>query len=132
MTAKNGRWKSRRVDLRVLGTAGSLVTLLAGCSNAKFERNVYKSETDCGLDYALSVCTQQGMRQADRFLGPAYRVVNGRPSACNSRDPGAGPLSTRRLGVEPSLRGGFGCSRRSGWSSSNRNNNSSYRWSSGG
>ncbi len=132
MTQRSSRWRSRSVNLRVLGTAGSLVTLLAGCSNATYERNVYKDDTDCGLDYPLSICSQQGTRDGNRYLGPVYRVVDGRPSSCNSRDPGPGPISSRRIGVEPALRGGFGCSRRSGWSRSTRNNSSGYRWSSGG
>lgn len=132
MTNCSSRWRSRSVNLRVLGSAGSLVTLLAGCSNANYERNVYKNESDCGLDYPLSVCVSQGSRESSRFLGPVYRVVNGRPSSCDSRDPGAGSLITPRIGVEPALRGGFGCSRRSGWSRSTRNNSSGYRWSSGG
>lgn len=132
MMRRSSRWRSRSVNLKVLGTAGSLVTLLAGCSNATYERNVYKDEADCGLDYALSVCSQQGVRESDRFLGPAYRVVNGRASACNSRDPGPGSVFSRRVETVPALRGGFGCSRRTGWSRSSRNTNSGYRWSSGG
>ncbi len=132
MTAMPSRWKSRTVDLRVLGTAGSLVTLLAGCSNATYERNVYQSEADCGGDYALSVCARQGLQQSDRFLGPVYRVVNGRPTSCDARDPGAGPNTSRRIGVTQALRGGFGC-RSSGMGHSGyRNTTSGYRWTSGG
>lgn len=129
MTGKASRWRSRSVDLRLLGTAGSLVTLLAGCSDGSHQRNVYNNETDCGLDYPLSTCTQRGYSQGNRFFGPVYRVVNGIPKACNSQDPGGGLAPTHRVSVEP-VRGGFSCSRRSWWRSSG--NNSGHRWTSGG
>lgn len=109
------RWRSRSVDLRLLGTAGSLVTLLAGCSSGTYHRNVYNSGADCAADYSLSICNQHGSPQSDRFLGPMYRMLNGRGASCDSRDPGPGPLASRRVGVEPVVRGGFACrnSRRS-------------------
>lgn len=125
------RWKSRSVDLRLLGTAGSLVTLLAGCSNASHHRNVYKGVEDCAADYTTSTCHQSGTQRADRFLGPVFRMVGGRPSSCDSRDPGAGTLATRRIGTEQVTRGGFAC-RRSSTGSHYRNTNSGYRWTSGG
>jgi uncharacterized protein YgiB involved in biofilm formation len=125
------RWKSSAVDLRLLGTAGSLVTLLAGCSNATHHRNVYKGVEDCAADYTTSTCQSSGSQLTDRFLGPVYRMVRGRPSSCNSQDPGAGLLATRRIGVEQVVRGGFAC-RRSSSSRSSYRNNSGYRWSSGG
>ena len=131
MTCKPGRWKSRSVDLRVLGTAGSLVTLLAGCSGGSNQRNVYNSEADCGLDYALSVCTTRGYARGGQFFGPVYRVVKGVPQSCNSQDPGPGSLPTHRVSIEP-VRGGLGCSRRSSWRSGSGSSNSGYRWSSGG
>jgi hypothetical protein len=131
MSAKGAahmRWRSSVVDLKLLGTAGSLVTLLAGCSNATHHRNVYKDIEDCVSDYSTATFHQYGTQQTNRFLGPVYRMANGRPSACNGQDPGAGRLGTRRIGTEQVVRGGFACRR----GSSYRNSNRGSRWSSGG
>jgi len=124
------RWRSRAVDLRLLGTAGSLMTLLAGCSGATYQRNVYKDTSGCTADYSATVCVQQGQQMADRFLGPTYRVKSGQPSPCTSRDPGAGSFMSRRIGVEPTVRGGFACDRSS--SRRRRYTTSGRSWSFGG
>jgi hypothetical protein len=129
MSAACSRWRSRRVDLRVLGTAGSLATLLAGCSNATMERNVYKDATDCASDYSAATCAKLGIPRADRFVGPVYRVVAGRPQPCRSSDPGPGRFPSNRIGIEPAGRFGFGtsCSSRT-----RSGGGSGYRWHSGG
>lgn len=113
MTLPRSRWRSRSVDLRLLGTAGSLMTLLAGCSSATFQRNVYRSVEDCAADYNQTTCHSRGQQLVNRFLGPVYRLVAGRPSSCNSSDPGAGTFASRRIGIEPVTRGGFGTACRS-------------------
>lgn len=118
MSRDGSRWRSRAVDLALLGTAGSLMTLLAGCSggttySSDYHRNVYASAQDCARDYGAGVCASKGTHRSDRFLGPAYRMISGRASACHSSDPGPGrALASARLTIE---RGGFGpsCSRRS-------------------
>ncbi len=122
MIEERPRWRSKAVNLVVLGTAGSLATLLSGCSSdsGTYHRNVYKNHADCVFDYRGSVCSTEVLATGPKVLGPAYRMVNGQPSACNGRDPGAGPSwNARRIGVEPA-RGGFGCRRSSSASSSGR------------
>lgn len=114
------RWRSRAVNLVLLGTAGSLATLLGGCSGSTtysndYHRNVYASAADCARDYSPSQCTSGSTGGVSRVLGPTYRVVGGLPSACATGDPGPGRLSgglaSPRTGIE---RGGFGpsCGRR--------------------
>lgn len=113
------RRRSRSVDLAILGTAGGAMSMLGGCSPASYQRNVYRSLADCAADYSMAVCSANGHQGAGTFLGPVYRIVNGRPSACRSGDPGGGPvLSSLRTGVHPVSRGGFGTSCRSSSSSS--------------
>ncbi|MDX2158722.1 MAG: hypothetical protein SFW09_19645 [Hyphomicrobiaceae bacterium] len=119
MSTRRPRWRSRGVDLVLLGTAGSLATLLTGCSGNSssysndYHRNVYGSAADCAADYGETLCVQKGEPQlGSRYLGPAFRMVAGRPSACHSSDPGPGrALNSPRIDIQ---RGGFGpkCSRR--------------------
>lgn len=127
MSARLTRWRSRAVDLVLLGTAGSLATLLGGCSgsgmtySSDYHRNVYASTADCARDYTLAQCTSETSAGRTRVIGPTYRVVAGLPVPCASGDAGAGRLSAAlaspRTGIE---RGGFGprCGRRSYTSSS--------------
>ena len=135
MTTRRSRWRSRAVNLRLLGTAGSLVTLLAGCSNATQQRNVYRDSTDCAADYSSAICAQHGfLRSIDRFFGPVYRMVSGRHTPCKSTEPGPGPaFGTRRTGVEPVSRFGFGasCSSRTSGTRSGGGSRHSF-WSGGG
>lgn len=117
------RRRSRAVKLTLVGGTGSLAALLAGCSggNQTWHRNVYKSLDDCASDYSRVICASDGQAQRAAFLGPVYRMVNGRPSACRSSDRGAGPAwNSRRTGVESVVRGGFGtsCPSRGRWWSS--------------
>ncbi len=121
MNVRRPRWRSEGVNLMLLGTAGSLMTLLAGCSGGNttwsndHHRNVYASEADCTADYAAAVCTAKGETRGNRFLGPGYRVIAGRPSPCAASDPGPGrAIASPKVGVE---RGGFGPRCRSGRSS---------------
>lgn len=122
MSAEAPRWRSRAVNLVLLGTAGSLATMLGGCSGGSgmtysndYHRNVYASAADCARDYSPLQCSAEGTPNRPRVLGPAYRMVAGLPSACATGDPGPGRLSSGlaspRTGIE---RGGFGpsCSRR--------------------
>lgn len=117
MSGETTRWRSRAVNLVLLGTAGSLATLLGGCSSGTtwsndYHRNVYASAADCAADYGSAVCSSKGTQQDKRFLGPAYRMIGGIASACGSGDPGPGKgLASPRTSIE---RGGFGpsCSRR--------------------
>ncbi|MGE0699576.1 MAG: hypothetical protein AB7O57_10805 [Hyphomicrobiaceae bacterium] len=124
------RWRSKAVDLVLLGTAGSLASLLGGCSGSgpsttysnDYHRNVYASAADCARDYGAAVCAAKGTERFSQYLGPTYRVVSGIPAPCHSSDPGPGRLAAAspRTSVE---RGGFGpsCSRRStrrSWSTS--------------
>lgn len=120
MIDERPRWRSKAVNLVVLGTAGSLGTLLSGCSSdsGTYHRNIYKNYADCVFDYGGSVCSTEVLNNSQKVLGPAYRMVNGRPSSCNGQDPGAGPSwNSRRVSVEPA-RGGFGCRRSTSSSSS--------------
>lgn len=112
MKPERSRWRSEGVELVLLGTAGSLMTLLSGCSginttwSSDHHRNVYASEADCATDYSAAVCAAKGETQGSRFLGPGYRVIVGLPSACSSSDPGPGrSVGSLKVGVE---RGGFG------------------------
>ncbi len=105
------RWRSRAVDLVLLGTAGSLMTLLGGCSSNAvysndYHRNVYASAADCAKDYSVVTCTPR-TANGTQYLGPAYRMLAGVPIACHSSDPGAGRLSALSPRVEVA-RGGFG------------------------
>jgi len=126
MNGYGPRWRSRAVNLVLLGTAGSLATLLGGCSSGKtysneYHRNVYASAEDCAKDYSAAQCSTGGTNQlVGRYLGPAYRMIAGRPLACSASDPGPGRgLQSARLGIE---RGGFGpsCNRRRASRSSSR------------
>jgi hypothetical protein len=124
MSGKASRWRSWAVDLVLLGTTGSLVALLGGCSQGTnysndYQRNVYASAADCARDYSPAACTPRASTSA-QFLGPPYRVVGGLPSACHTSDMGAGRLQAASPRVEI-LRGGFGPScRRAGSSRSGR------------
>lgn len=115
MSEAPSRWRSKAVRLVVLGTAGSLAALLTGCSSGpeSHYRNVYANQQDCERDYDVVRCTSGAQTGLTRVLGPAYRVVGGRPSSCTSSDPGPGRNGalSPRTGVE---RAGFGpsCSRR--------------------
>jgi len=110
------RWRSGAVRLVLLGTAGSVAALLGGCASGPdtFQQNVYASRADCERDYDSVRCAQGPQAGLSRVLGPSYRVVNGRPSACTASDPGPGrnAMLSPRIGVE---RSGFGprCNRRS-------------------
>ena len=126
MTGNAPRWRSRTVNLVLLGTAGSLLTLLGGCSSASgtyssdYHRNVYASAEDCAQDYSAATCSTKGESRGNRFLGPAFRMAGGRPSPCAGSDPGPGrAVASPRTGIE---RGGFGpsCSRRGFGTSSGR------------
>ena len=113
--AGSSRRRSRAVDLAILGTAGGAMTMLGGCSNASFQRNVYKSFANCVTDYSERICAAEGAQGAGRFLGPTYRVVDGRPTSCRSGDPGGGPSwNSSKTGTQPVERGGFGTSCPSG------------------
>jgi hypothetical protein len=114
MSTGRARWRSRGVELLLLGTAGSLATLLGGCSSGSsthhssdYHRNVYRSAADCAVDYGAELCRVKGEQAfSDRFVGPPYRVLSGRPSACHSSDPGPGrALASPRVEIQ---RGGFG------------------------
>ena len=111
MSSKRPRWRSGGVKLVLLGTAGSLMTLLSGCSSnttwsSDHHRNVYASEADCAVDYSAAVCAAKGEKRGERFIGPGYRVIGGRASACSSSDPGPGrSIGAQKVAVE---RGGFG------------------------
>lgn len=128
MTGCRPRWRSKAVNLAMLGTAGGLMTGLSGCGQSgTFQRNVYNSMADCGADYALATCSAKGLQDAGRFLGPVYRTVAGRPQACNTQDPGGGPLvNSRRISVAVA-RGGFGVACRSSSARSGGSGGSSYR-----
>jgi hypothetical protein len=112
MSGEAPRWRSRAVNLVLLGTAGSLVTLLGGCSGGNtgysndYQRNVYASAEDCARDYSPLACTPRASTST-QFLGPPYRAVGGVPSACQSSDPGPGRLLVGSPRVDV-LRGGFG------------------------
>ena len=113
------RWRSKAVNLAMLGTAGGLMTGLSGCGQSgTFHRNIYNGLLDCAADYSALICSSKGEQGNGRFLGPVYRMVGGRPSSCNSHDPGGGPaLGSRRIATEIE-RGGFGVACRSrSWSS---------------
>ena len=113
MTREPGRRRSKAVNLALVGITGT-AALAGGCSNAGYQRNVYRSHDDCVADYRASVCLVSN-RQADgTFLGPVYRIVRGRPSACRSGDPGGGSRGSLRIGTRIE-RNGFGvaCSSRS-------------------
>jgi hypothetical protein len=126
MSGEAPRWRSRAVDLVLLGTAGSLMTLLSGCSSGStgysndYRRNVYASAEDCARDYSPLSCTPRASTST-QYLGPPYRVIGGLPSACHSSDMGPGRLlvASPRVGV---LRGGFGPSCR-------RSSSSGRSWS---
>lgn len=118
-TGGRARWRGRRANLVVLGTAGTLASAgLAGCGDsATFHRNVYKSEADCALDYNPATCAAQGTRALDgQFLGPVFRMRNGRADACRGDDPGPGRIGLgiaglgHRVGQVSVERGGFGTS----------------------
>lgn len=120
------RWRSRTVDLVLLGTAGSLMTMLGGCSSGTvfsndYHRNVYASAADCAKDYSIGLCMLR-TPNGTQYLGPAYRVIGGIPASCQSSDPGPGRLRTLSPRVEVA-RGGFGPRCRQ--SSSNRSWHSS-------
>lgn len=124
MNVGRTRWRSDRVKLVLLGTAGSLMTLLAGCSSGTTSwssdnhRNVYASEADCVTDYSAALCAAKGEARGSRFLGPGYRVIGGRPIACSVNDPGPGrSIGSPKVDVE---RGGFGPRCRSRSTSSGR------------
>lgn len=121
MRADQPRWRSRAVNLAVLGTAGSLATLMAGCSDSgSYQRNVYPSFADCIADYSATACTSRGTPGTAPYVGPSYRVVNGIPRACRAGDPGGGRApSGRRISIEPA-RAGFGTSCRRTSSSRSR------------
>lgn len=119
------RRRSEAIRLTIIGSAGGLATLLGGCSSqtGTWHRNVYRSIEDCAAEYSRNVCVTEGAQRPAAFVGPAYRMVGGRPSPCTSSDRGAGPTwSTRRVSVEDVTRGGFGTSCPSrgsgGWGSS--------------
>lgn len=113
------RRRSRSVDLAILGTAGGAMSMLGGCSQASFQRNIYRSFADCAADYTTAACSADGHQDAGTYLGPVYRIVNGRPSACRASDRGGGPVHTsRKIGTLPVSRGGFGTSCPSSSSSS--------------
>lgn len=122
MSGNVSRWRSRAVDLVLLGTAGSLATLLGGCSGGNtgysndYHRNVYATASDCARDYSALSCTQRATTST-QFLGPPYRVIGGIASACHSSDMGAGRLRALSPRVDV-LRGGFGPSCRRTSSSS--------------
>jgi uncharacterized protein YgiB involved in biofilm formation len=112
MSGEGPRWRSRTVDLVLLGTAGSLMTLLGGCSGSNtsyssdYHRNVYASAEDCAKDYSAISCTPKAAGST-QYLGPPYRVIGGVPRACHSSDMGPG----RNLVFSPRVdvvRGGFG------------------------
>lgn len=122
MSGHAPRWRSRAVDLVLLGTAGSLVTLLGGCSGGStgysndYHRNVYATASDCARDYSAAACMPRATTST-QYLGPPYRVIGGLPSACHSSDMGAGRLRALSPRVDV-LRGGFGPSCRRASSSS--------------
>ena len=106
MTPTSFRRRSQMVQLAVLGTAGGMLGLGAYVSDRPtFHRNVYRSMTDCAADYSTVICSVRGSQGPGKFFGPIYR----KPNRCNAGDPGAGPeWNSRRTGVEPIDRGGFG------------------------
>lgn len=104
------RWRSSAVKLALVGAGGAMASL-GGCSGGSHQRNVYNSMADCAADYSMSTCSRKGEQGAGRFLGPVYRMVSGKPNACSSQDPGAGPSwNSSKIAVE---RAGFGYSCRS-------------------
>lgn len=115
-------WQSSRVGLVLLGAVGISGLGLSGCTRQEtFRRNIYATPEDCKSDYSSIICTATGTFDKDRFLGPTYRLVNGRPSACTSADPGPGRiglgLMRKSLGTTNVARGGFGLSCSTGGSS---------------
>lgn len=127
MTVARTRRRSRAVDLAILGATGGMMTGLGGCSNATYERNVYASMSDCASDYSLATCSSKGSQGAGVFLGPVYRLQNGRPSRCNSSDPGGGPiLGSRKIKTEAVIRSGFGTGCRSSSRSRYRSRSRSF------
>jgi len=121
MTTAVPRRRSRQVRLALVGTGSLMATGLAACGDSgTFHRNIYASKEACARDYNLSQCDDAGAAAAtglgSRIVrGPVYRMVKGRPSACNSSDPGpgrswSGLTSAERVSVEPVVRGGFGTS----------------------
>jgi hypothetical protein len=124
MTDAPPRRRSRHVRLALVGTGSLMATGLAACGDSgTFHRNVYASREACARDYNVSQCDDVGATAAAGLggqivRGPVYRMVKGRPSACNSSDPGpgrswSGITSAERIAVEPAARGGFGTSCRS-------------------
>jgi uncharacterized protein YgiB involved in biofilm formation len=127
MTHERTRRRSRAVDLAILGAAGGMMTALGGCSKATYERNVYASMADCAADYSMATCSGKGSQGAGFFLGPIFRLEAGRPSRCDSSDPGAGPpVGSRKLRTETVQRGGFGTGCRSSSRSRYRSSSRSY------
>lgn len=113
MTPARKRRRSAAVDLALLGTAGSLATLLAGCTSqtGTFHRNVYRSIEDCASDYARAVCVSEGQQRGGNFVGPVYRMVGLVPNACRSDDKGVGrAFGSKKIFVESVIRGGLGTS----------------------
>lgn len=104
----SGRWRSGAVRLALVGAGGAMTTL-GGCGSGSYHRNVYQTMQDCASDYSMLICSQKGQQDVGKFLGPAYRMVGGRPSSCptsSSSDPGGGStFNSRKIGVE---RAGFG------------------------
>lgn len=88
MTVARTRRRSRAVDLAILGATGGMMTGLGGCSNATYERNVYASMSDCASDYSLATCSAKGSQGPGVFLGPVYRLQNGRPLALQQQRSG--------------------------------------------
>ena len=129
------RWRSRAVELVLLGSAGSLVTLLGGCTSNivysnDYQRNVYASAADCAQDYGLGSCTAR-IANGSQYLGPPYRVLAGIPVSCHASDPGPGRLRALSPRLEV-VRGGFGPRCRQAGSSSRSWRSSSWGRSWGG